>query len=162
MEMVYPRVAKSDVAQVFLQENGAGGRVVYFPWDIDRTFWEVLSGDHLALLRNAVDWATNEERPVTVTGPGVLDVTCWRQKASLTVHLVNLTNPMMMKGPIRELIPTGEQEVRVRLPEGTKAEAVRLLSAGRPAKTVRVGTSLVVTVPSVLDHEVVAIDLASA
>ena len=161
MEMVYPRVAKSDVAQVFLRENGAGGRVVYFPWDIDRTFWEVLSGDHLALLRNAVDWATNEERPVTVTGPGVLDVTCWQQKASLTVHLVNLTNPMMMKGPIRELIPTGEQEVRVRLPEGTKAEAVRLLSADRPAKTVRVGTSLVVTVPSVLDHEVVAIDLAS-
>jgi hypothetical protein len=161
MEMVYPRVAKTDVAQVFLRESGAGGRLVYFPWDIDRTFWEVLSGDHLALLRNAVDWATNEERPVTVTGPGVLDVTCWQQKASLTVHLVNLTNPMMMKGPIRELIPVGEQEVRVRLPEGTKAEAVRLLAAGRPAKAVRVGTSLAVTVPSVLDHEVVAIDLAS-
>jgi hypothetical protein len=162
MEMVYPRVAKTDVAQVFLRESGAGGRVVYFPWDIDRTFWEVLSGDHLALLRNAVDWATNEERPVTVTGPGVLDVTYWQQKASLTVHLVNLTNPMMMKGPIRELIPVGEQEVRVRLPEGTRAEAVHLLAAGRPARTVRAGTSLVITVPSVLDHEVVAIDLASA
>jgi hypothetical protein len=77
MEMVYPRVAKTDVAQVFLRENRAGGRVVYFPWDVDRTFWEVLSGDHLALLRNAVDWATNEERPVTVTGPSVLDVTRW-------------------------------------------------------------------------------------
>ena len=161
MEMVYPRVAKTDVAQVFLRENGAGGRVVYFPWDIDRTFWEVLSGDHLALLRNAVDWATNEERPVVVTGPGVLDVTCWQQKASLTVHLVNLTNPMMMKGPIRELVPVGEQEVRVRLPEGTRAEAVRLLAADRPATPARVGPSLVITVPSVLDHEVVAIDLAT-
>jgi hypothetical protein len=53
------------------------------------------------------------------------------------------------------------REVRVRLPEGTKAEAVRLLAAGRPAKVVRAGTSLVVTVPSVLDHEVVAIDLGS-
>jgi len=69
---------------------------------------------------------------------------------------------MMMKGPIRELIPVGEQEVRVRLPEGTRAEAVHLLAAGRPARTVRAGTSLVITVPSVLDHEVVAIDLASA
>jgi len=27
----------------------------------------------------------------------VLDVTVWRQEHSMTVHLVNLTNPMMMK-----------------------------------------------------------------
>jgi hypothetical protein len=161
MEMVYPRMTKTDVAQVFLRETGTGGRVVYFPWDIDRTFWEVLSGDHLALLRNAVDWATDEERPVTVTGPGVLDVTCWQQKASLTVHLVNLTNPMMMKGPICELMPVGEQQVRVRLPEGRKVEAVHLFAAGRTASVVRDGSSLIVTVPSVLDHEVVAMDLAS-
>src|SRR4030095_16042292 len=33
MEKVYPRVAKTDVAQVFLREIGKG-RVVYFPWDI--------------------------------------------------------------------------------------------------------------------------------
>ncbi len=49
--------------QVFLRETGKG-RVVYFPWDIDRTFWEVLSVDHLKLLRNAVAWATNEDPPV--------------------------------------------------------------------------------------------------
>ena len=79
--------------------------MVYFPWDIDRTFWEVLAVDHGKLLRNAVDWAANEPRPVTVTGPGVLDVTVWRQKDSMTVHLVNLTNPMMMKGPLREFHP---------------------------------------------------------
>jgi len=78
------------------------------------------------------------------------------------VHLVNLTNPMMMKGPIRELMPVGEQQVRVRLPEGTTAVAVRLLAAGQPAEVVRDGASLAVTVPSVLDHEVVAIDLTSA
>ena len=53
---------------------------------------------------NAVNWATNEEAPVTVTGPGILDVTVWLQKQSMTVHLVNLTNPMFMKGPVRELI----------------------------------------------------------
>ena len=106
MEKVYPRVVKTDKSQLFLRESGAG-RVVYFPWDIDRTFWEVLSADHLRLLRNAVEWATNEEPVVTVTGPGVLDVTVWRQQDSMTVHLVNLTNPMMMKGPMRELISIG-------------------------------------------------------
>ena len=79
------------------------GRVVYFPWDIDRVYWEVMVDDHGRLLRNAIDWALNEERPVTVTGPGVLDVTVWRQKNSMTVHLVNLTNPMMMRPSFREI-----------------------------------------------------------
>ena len=61
----------------------------------------------------------DEEPPVRVYGPGMLDVTVWRQAASMTVHLVNLTNPMMMKGPFRELIPVGEQRVVVRLPAAT-------------------------------------------
>jgi hypothetical protein len=158
MEKVYPRVAQTNVAQVFLRESGKG-RVVYFPWDIDRTFWEVLSTDHGKLLRNAAEWATNEEPLVTVTGRGMLDVTLWRQKSSLTVHLVNLTNPMMMKGPIRELIPVGPVEVRVRLPDETRPRRVHLLATGESPKVVRSGWHLTFTVPSILDHEVVAIDL---
>lgn len=158
MEKVYPRESKTDRPQVYLRDEGRG-RVVYFPWDIDRTFWEVLAVDHGQLLRNAVVWATNEEAPVTVTGPGILDVTVWRQARSLTVHLVNLTNPMMMKGPVRELIPLGEQKVVVRLPEGVNPRQVRLLAADRRIRTDRTGRNLAVTVPSVLDHEVVAVDL---
>ena len=130
---------------------------MYFPWDIDRTFWEVLAPDHFKLLRNAVVWATNEEPGVTVTGPGVLDVTVWRQKASLTVHLVNLTNPMLMKGPVRDLIPVGEQKVRLRVPEGAKPKQVRLLAADKKARSDRSGPYLNVTVPFILDHEVVAV-----
>jgi hypothetical protein len=158
MEMVYPRVARTDIAQVFLRETGKG-RVVYFPWDIDRTFWEVLSVDHGKLLRNAVEWATNEEPPVQVTGPGVLDVTVWRQANSVTVHLVNLTNPMMMKGPVRELIPIGEQRIQVRLPEGSKPRRVQLLAASKGAQFKWDGRHVRLSVPSVLDHEVVAIEI---
>jgi hypothetical protein len=158
MEKVYPRVPRTDVPQVFLWESGRA-RVVYFPGDIDRTFWEVLSVDHFKLLRNAVTWATDAELTVTVTGPGMLDVTAWQQKESLTVHLVNLTNPMMMKGPLRELIPVGEQKVRLRLPDGTRAKSVRLLAADLTPRAERSGQDLIVTVPSILDHEVVAIDL---
>jgi len=90
---------------------------------------------------------------------GISDVTAWRQKDSLTVHLVNLTNPMMMKGPFRELIPVPEQRVRVRLPEGRKAKKVQLLVSGQTPRFDESAGSLAVVVPSVLDHEVVAIDL---
>jgi len=159
MEQVFPRVEKTDIAEVYLREIGPS-RIVYFPWDIDRVFWEVLCVDHGRLLRNAVEWATNEERPVTVTGPGVLDVTVWRQKDSMTVHLVNLTNPMMMKGPFREIIPIGEQKARVRLPEGTKARRVQLLVSGQSPRVEESPGHVSLVVPTILDHEVVAIDLA--
>jgi len=158
MEKVYVREPRTDVPQVFLREAGAG-RVVYFPWDIDRTFWEVLSPDHLKLRSNAVSWATNEEPPVTVTGPGVLDVAVWRQRSSLTVHLVNLTNPMMMKGPVRELLPVGEQLVRVHLPDGASARRVALLVGGGSPSFRQKGAWLETAVPTILAHEVVAIDL---
>jgi hypothetical protein len=157
MEKVFPRVPKTDVPQVFLRELGQA-RTVYFPWDIDRTFWEVLSVDHFKLLKNAVTWATSEEQPVTVTGPGVLDVTVWQQRESITVHLVNLSNPMMMKGPLRELIPLGEQKVRVRLPDGKRARRVRLLAAGAVLPASQSGQYLDVLVPSVSDHEVIVLE----
>jgi hypothetical protein len=158
MEEVFPREPKTDIAEVYVREVGKG-RVVYFPWDIDRTFWEVLCVDHLKLLRNAVDWATNEPRPVEVTGVGTLDVTVWRQKDSMTVHLVNLTNPMMMKGPIREFIPTPPQQVTVHLPMDAKVKKVRLLVSGQTPHVREANETVTLTVPSILDHEVIAIDL---
>lgn len=157
MEMVWPRVNQTDIPQLYMRQYGQG-RVVYFPWDVDRVFWEVLCVDHGTLIANAVDWATNEERPVTVSGPGVLDVTVWEQKGSMTVHLVNLTNPMMMKGPLRELIPVGEQSVRVQVPRDKQVARIHLLRAGiTPEVRVEAG-AVTVRVPSVLEHEVVAID----
>jgi hypothetical protein len=157
MEKVYPRLAEIGPPQVFMRERGQG-RVVYFPWDVDRTFWEVLSTDHGRLLANSVAWASNEEPAVTVDGPGVLDVTVWRQRHSMTVHLVNLTNPMMMKGPFREIIPSPAQRIAVTLPPGTKAARVHLLAAGMAPHVTGSGSRLAFTVPSVNDHEVVAID----
>ena len=158
MEEVYPRVPKTDIPAVHLQEIGRG-RVVYFPWDIDRTYWEVLCPDHSKLLRNAVLWATNEDPPLEVTGPGVLDVSIWLQKNSLTAHLVNLTNPMMMKGPIREIIPVGAQKVRIRIPPSRRLRTVQLLVAGvQPRHRVK-GDAITLEVPSIALHEVIAVDL---
>ena len=77
----------------------------------------------------------------------------------MTVHLVNLTNPMMMKGPLRETIPIGPQRVRVRLPAQARARRVRLLTAGTSPRVEQSGDLLTLTVPSVDVHEVVAIDL---
>jgi hypothetical protein len=161
MEDVYPRVPRTDTRELYLRDLGRS-RIAYIPWDIDRTFWEVLSPDHGRLLRNVIAWTANERPVVEVEGRGVIDVTVWRQRESMTVHLVNLTNPMMMKGPLRETIPVGPLTVRVRVPGGLSARKVHLLTAGTTLPALQKDNALVVTVPTVDVHEVVAIDLQPA
>jgi hypothetical protein len=75
----------------------------------------------------------------------------------MTEHLVNLTNPMMMKGPIRELYAVGPQQIGVRLPAGRRARDVRLLVSKADPQPHAAGDVLSLAVPSILDHEVVAI-----
>ncbi|MCU1258333.1 MAG: Beta-galactosidase trimerization domain protein [Bryobacterales bacterium] len=159
MEEVYARVPRTDIPGVYARQTG-GGRVVYFPCDIDRTFWEVLDVDHAKLLKNAVLWASNEEQPLQVSGPGVLDVSVWMQKSSMTIHLVNLTNPMMMKGPVREIIPAPAQKVRVRMPEGRRVTGAKLLVAGGGAAGRPMGNVMEFSIPGIGLHEVIAIDFA--
>jgi hypothetical protein len=115
--------------------------------------------DHVRLLQNAVAWALNEPALVEIDGPGVLDVTVWRQQQSMTVHLVNLTNPMMMKGPLREVFPVGPLKVRVRLPAGAQPKRVQLLTGRSTIQAQPAGGVLTLTVPSVHVHEVIAIDI---
>jgi Hypothetical glycosyl hydrolase 6/Beta-galactosidase trimerisation domain len=160
MEEVFPRPDKTKEAGVFIHEFGQG-RVVYFPWDLGRTFWEALNVDHGRLLRNAVTWATNEAAPVSVEGPGVLDLSIWTQQNSMTVHLVNLSNPMMMKGPVREIIPMPRQQLRVRVPGGRRVGKVHLLVAKTDVAYRWQNDAIELEVPSVGLHEVVAIDFAA-
>lgn len=157
MEEVYPRPIKTVEAGVYLQEFGKG-RLLYFPWDIGRTFWEVLDTDHGKLIRNAVLWAHQEPQPLRVEGPGVVDVSLWTQKESMTAHLVNLTNPMMMKGPIREIIPVGRQKLRILVPKGRRVDRSHLLVAKQEIPHQIVNGHLELEVPSIRLHEVVALD----
>ncbi|KAA6463399.1 hypothetical protein DYQ86_06575 [Acidobacteria bacterium AB60] len=159
MESVFPPPGASHAPAVILSKSGSA-RVAYFPGDIDRTFWEILDVDHARLLRNAVLWATNEPAPVTVEGPGVLDVAIWEQEASITVHLVNLTNPMMMKGPIREIFPVGPQRLRILIPPGRTVKQAKLLAAAKDIPFRSEQGSVTLDVPSIAVHEVVALDFA--
>ncbi len=159
MEHVYPRQTGTGIRELYLRETGKG-RVAYIPWDIDRTFWNILNVDHSRLLHNVIRWTLKENPPVQVKGEGILDVTTWKQDRSLTVHLVNFTNPMMLKGPYRELLAVGEQEVTIKVPADAKVKDVKLLVSGKNADPEVSEGLLRFQVDSILDHEVIAVDLA--
>ena len=158
MEDVYSRIPDTDIREVYLKDTGKG-RVAYIPWDIDRSFWKFMALDHSKLLNNIIRWTLNEEPIVKVKGPGLMDVTVWRQNNSMTVHLVNLTNPMMLKGPFRELIPV-KAELDIKVPLNATVTGVKLLlGEEKPVYAIKNGI-LTLTVPQILDHEIIAIDLA--
>jgi len=68
---------------------------------------------------------------------------------------------MMMKGPFRELIRIGEQKLQVRIPQNTKVKEIHLLVSDRSPNYETRGNIVSLTVPSILDHEVVALDLVT-
>lgn len=160
MESVFTRPGATHRPGVYTQQIGSG-RVVYFPGDIDRTFWQVLSTDHGKLLRNAVEWAANEAPPVTVEGKGILDVAVWEQENSMTLHLVNLTNSMMMKGPVREIIPVAGQKISLQIPAGKRVSRVRLLVAARDVPHRTEHDTIFLETPPIGLHEVVAVDFSA-
>jgi hypothetical protein len=157
MEDVYPRIEETDIRQLYLHEVGKG-HVAYFPGDIDRTFWQLMTDDHSRLLRSTIRWALNEDPIVDVKCKGVIDVAVWRQKESMTVHLVNLTNPMMMKGPFRDIFPV-DATVEIKIPENNNVAGVRLLFGDTIPKYEIRGKKVSLNVTQISDHEIVALDL---
>ena len=102
MEEIYAREPATEPAAI-AREFVGGGRLVYFPWNIGEIFWEVINLDHSILIENAIRWALTARPRVEVHGPGIVDIATRAAGDRLAVQLVNLTNPMMMKGPSRSL-----------------------------------------------------------
>jgi hypothetical protein len=157
MEEVYPREAPRGAAVVARRHPG-GGRTVYFPWNVGAIFKEVLAADHSRLIANAVRWALDKRLDVEVAGREVLDLAVRTNAGGVAVVLHNLNNPMMMKGPIREVFPAGRQVVSVAIPAGRQFAGARLLVAGREANARVAGGRVEIDVPRLDTLEVVHVN----
>jgi hypothetical protein len=145
MEEVYPREAP-DRPAVVCREHAGGGRTVYFPFNLGAIFWEALQTDHGQLVANAVSWALGKDPEVTVEGAGFVDLAVHRGADEVAVALVNLTNPMAMRGPIRETLPLPPQTVSVAIPAGQVR--ARLLVAEVDVEATIENGRAVVTIPT--------------
>ncbi len=156
MEEVYPREEPRGAA-VIARETGHGGRSVYIPWNIGEIFWEVFAVDHARLIANAVRWALGKTPRVTVEGSGVVDLALRDNADGVALSLFNLTNPMMMKGPIRDNFPLARQTVSVEIPKGRSVDRAWLVVADRAASVSEKDGRVVVDVPGIDRLEVVHI-----
>jgi hypothetical protein len=156
-EMVYPRTPRTDEPAVLLREHGRS-RVVYFPGDVERTFWRSGNPDLGRLLAQAVRWLRGRDAPpVTVEGEGVVEAFAWETEPGYALHLLNYTNPNMTRGFVRRFYGIGPQAVRFDVAPGRTIGRVEALRSGRVLPFRQEGPSVRFEVPGVVDYEVVAL-----
>ncbi|PYT17678.1 MAG: hypothetical protein DMG59_06665 [Acidobacteria bacterium] len=155
-EMVYTKTPRTDEPAVVVSQPGAG-RLVWFPGDVDRSFWRSGNGDLSRLIRNSVEWLLDGRQPVTVSGGGIAELFGWRTEAGFALHMLNYTNPNMLRGWFRETFPIGEQHVRMELRDGTRVAKVQTLRAGATLRHTETRGSIEFVVPRVEDYEIAAV-----
>ena len=155
-ELAYPTERQTEEPAVVLRESG-NSRTVWFPGDVERTYWVTGHSDLLRLLHNAIRWVSRDERVVSVEGPGLVEVFCWETDPGYAVHLLNYNTPDAFHGWVESANPLAPQRVTMKLPSGVSVKAVELLrSRQKPAFVFR-DQLLQFTVPSIEDYEVAAI-----
>jgi Hypothetical glycosyl hydrolase 6/Beta-galactosidase trimerisation domain len=154
-EMVFPRTPRTDEAAIAITESG--GRVVYFPGDVDRSFWRSGNPDLGLLLASALRWATRGRAPVSVAGEGVAELFAWETEPGFAVHVLNYNNPNMLRGWFRRNYAIGPQRVRMELPEGTRIGRVRALAAEADLSYRQNGSVVEFVIPRVEDYEIAAL-----
>lgn len=142
--------------------NELGGRVVYLPADLDRCFGRGLQPDHARLLGNAIRWAARGRLPATYGGTGTVDLQLYRQRGRHVLHLVNLSAAGAWRLPMHEDIPIGPIDVVIDrevagLPEMSEFTA-RALVSDEELTVVQERTELRITVPHIVDHEVLVLE----
>jgi hypothetical protein len=159
MEEVYPR-EEPDQPAVTARELPGGGRAVYFGFDIGSLFWEALQADHAQLIANATRWALHGNERVCLSGPGLVDVAVRENASGIAVSLVNLTNPMAMRGAIRETVRLAGQRVEITIPPGRTIASAKLLVAERDVNVDVVDGRATVELPPIDLLEVVKLTWA--
>jgi len=158
-ELAYPTERQTDEPAIVLRESGKS-RTVWFPGDIERTYWITGHSDLLRLLHNAIRWVSHDERAVQVDGSGLVEVFCWETAPGYAVHLLNYNTPNAFHGWLHSVDPLGPQRVTMKLQSGVSVKTVELLRSGqKPAFAFR-DQVLQFTVPSVAEYEVAAITVA--
>ena len=85
----------------------------------------------------------------------LLDCHLYEQPGRTILHLVNLTSEATWRAPLDELIRVGPFKVKIAVPASPARKTARLLVANADRPLSRDGGMAVLTIPSILDHEVV-------
>ncbi|MBX9810495.1 MAG: hypothetical protein K2Y16_02620 [Burkholderiales bacterium] len=153
------------------QDNYGGGKpharyldFVRGWYQMELLFYRYGFPDPGRVLANAVRWALAEEPTVEVAAPDFVEVTLMAQPQRMLLHLVNLP----VGKPVntgwrhigRNLVTVNDIVVRLRLAPGTRVREARLATGETTVPVREKDGSIEVTVPRLVDHEIVILEIA--
>jgi FAD/FMN-containing dehydrogenase len=159
-ETSWMRETHTNIPALTVRTLKNGSRIVYFAADIDRRYSRDNLPDQQRLLANAVTWAANNNFPLAITGPGIIDAHLYAQRTRLILHLVNLSSPGLWRAPVDEIFPAGPLQIRIK---PHKAANYRIRNAHLFVSNKRTGITrsngeFAFTIPLIEAHELVALD----
>ena len=155
-EMVYTKMPRTTEPAIILRERGAS-RLAWFPGDVDRSFWRSGNGDLSQLLRNTINWLLKDNQPAIVQGNGMVELFAWRTQPGYALHILNYTNPNMLRGWFRDTYAITDQHVRMRIPDPRAVKEIRALRSGKLIQHQVQSDAIEFVIPEVRDYEIAAI-----
>lgn len=119
---MFPVIEKGDRAVLYCTKIEKG-EVVYFAGGLGTMMWKNDLADYSTILEKMIYPDSSELRPLTTDAPSTVNVTAFRIKSGIAVHLVNGTG----KTPLDRVVAVGP--IRIRL-QGTTAKRVKLYAPG--------------------------------
>jgi len=161
--------------RVRLPERGIGGallraRIPYLPRHADHIARDAAARGLKALILPNIGALSDAQcaaiRDFVAAGGGPLatgessryDEWGVRQPGRLVLHLINLTSARTWRTPIHELIAVGPLQITLTLPDGVAGQTGKLLVGEGAIAVTREGNTATVTIPTILDHEVLVIE----
>jgi Hypothetical glycosyl hydrolase 6/Beta-galactosidase trimerisation domain len=156
-EMVYPRIPHTEEPAAIFREQGSS-RIVYFPGDVDRSYWCSGNPDLSRLIINAVRWILKQQpAPATVEGNGLLETFAWETEPGFALHILNYSNPNALRPFVSRVYPVGPLQAEVRVPGDRKITSVRALRGEKSLPFHNADGTVKFEVPSVGEYEVIAL-----
>jgi hypothetical protein len=152
----------TDIPVVVRGEHG-NGRVVYFCNQAEALFYRYGFPDLGRVLANAVHWALAEPPQIETNAPDFVELTLMQQPGRRLVHLVNFP----VGKPVstgwrhigRNLVTVPDIQVKLATASAERVHGARLATSGERLEVRHDGAYAAVTVPKLVDHEIVVFDM---
>jgi hypothetical protein len=161
-ETSWMRTPSTDIPAIVVRETSEGARMVRILADLDRCYAREGSVEHARIISNAVRWSANAAQVIVIEGGlGQIYVNHFHQDepggGRDIVHLNNRLISRMTPGRQEVLFPIGPVTLTLRLPQD-KPRTVKARVSGEQLEVETLSDGAVrVTVPVILDHEVLVI-----
>lgn len=125
-ERSWPKSFETDYPTVIMRNFGKG-KVIFFPYEVDRNVYIHGHADFTTLLKNAVDHLLSEKRTIRTNAPYSVNISlnrhCTRPGCFL-LHAVNTTSAP--RRPVHGIVPINGLKIAITVP-GTDVKDIRSL-----------------------------------